>query len=68
MARSAEPQWDGGDREDASVSCTVIGWLWVLMIKGEYRRKSRFFPYKERSQVEQGGPRLPLLPLLFCVW
>lgn len=50
------------------MSRIVIGWLWGLMIKGEcWGMRRIFFPCKEGSQVEQGGPRLPHLPLAFSV-
>lgn len=51
------------------ISCPHSGWLALgLDIKGEYRGMSRFFPYKKRSQVEQGSPRLLHLSLTSCVW
>lgn len=51
MVRNGGPQWDRGDREDALVSRTVIGWLWVLIIKGEYRGMSGFFFFLARREV-----------------
>lgn len=39
---------DRGDREDAHMSCTVIGWLWGLLIKGEcWGMRRVFFPFKK---------------------
>lgn len=62
--------YSGVEGIEKMLPCPHSGWLALgPEIKGEYRGMSRFFfPYKERSQVEQGSPRLLHLSLTSCVW